>query len=56
MSQIRNIFVSIIALIIVYFFVRAANMIGAPNIFMIVAGLMVVMILWNVAKGLIRGY
>lgn len=35
---------------------RAANMMGAPNIFTLVAGLMVIMVLWNVAKSLIRGY
>ena len=56
MSQIRNIFVSIIALIIIYFFIRTANMMMAPNIFTIVAALMIVMILWNVARSLIRGY
>lgn len=56
MSQIRNIFVSIIALIIIYFFVRTANMMGAPNIFTMVAAFMVIMILWNVARRLIRGY
>ena len=56
MSQIRNIIVSIIALIIIYFFIRTANSIGAPSIFPIVGGIMVLMILWNVAKRLIRGY
>ena len=56
MSQIRNIFVSIVALIIIYFFVRTANMMSAPPIFTMVAALMVVMIIWNVAKRLIRGY
>ena len=55
-SQIRNIMVSIIALIIIYFFVRTANQIGAPNIFTLVAAFMVIIILWNVARRLIRGF
>ena len=55
-SQIRIIVVSIIALIIIYFLVRTANQIGAPNIFTLVAALMVILILWNLARRLIRGY
>ncbi len=56
MSQIRNIIVSIIALIINYFFIKMANTIGAPNIFTMVGALMVLMILWNIARRLIRGF
>jgi hypothetical protein len=56
LSQIKNIAVSIIALIIIYFFIRTANMMGAPGIFTVVAVLMVLMILWNAARRLIRGY
>jgi len=56
MSQIRNILVSIVALVIIYFFVQTANSIGAPSIFMLVAALMVVLILFNLGRGLIRGY
>ena len=56
MSQIRNIVVSIIALIIILIFIRTANMIMAPGIFTVVAVLMVLLILWNVARRLIRGY
>lgn len=57
MSQIRTIVVSVIALIIIFFFIKTASVIGAPsNIFTLVAGLMVLMILWNVGKKLIRGY
>jgi hypothetical protein len=56
MSQIKNIVVAVIALVIIYFFTKTANMMGAPNIFTLVAGLMVIMVLWNVAKSLIRGY
>ena len=56
MSQIKNIVVAIIALIIVYFFIQTANMIGAPRNFSLMAGLVVLMILYNVARRLIRGY
>ena len=56
MSQIKNIVVAVIALVIIYFFTKTANMIGAPIYFTVVAGLMVIMVLWNVAKRLIRGY
>ena len=56
MSQIKSIFAAVIGLIFIYFFVQTANSMGAPSIFKLVAGLMVVMILLNVGRGLIRGY
>ena len=56
MSQIKSIFAAIIGLVFIYFFIQTANSMGAPNIFTMVAGLMVVMILFNVGRGLIRGY
>ena len=56
MSQIKNIVVAVIALVIIYFFTKIANMMGAPIYFTAVAGFMVIMVLWNVAKSLIRGY
>ena len=56
MSQIKNIVVAIIALIIVYFFIQTARMMGAPNIFSLVGALMIVLILFNVGRRLIRGY
>lgn len=56
MSQIKDIAVSIIALIIIYFFIRVANTIGAPNIFTIIAIVIVLMILWYFARVLVRGY
>jgi hypothetical protein len=54
-NQISSIIVSIIGLIILYMFFRVANQIGAPNIFTFVGALMVFLILWNVARRLIRG-
>ena len=56
MSQIKSIFAGIIGLVFIYFFMQQANSMGAPNIFTMVAGLMVVMILINVGRSLIRGY
>ncbi len=56
MGQLRNIIVSVVALIILFFFVQTARSLGAPNVFTLVAALMVVLILLNVARGLIRGY
>ena len=56
MSQIRSIFVAIVGLIFIYFFIQMANRINAPNYFTLFAGLMVVMILFNVGRKLIRGY
>jgi uncharacterized membrane protein YjjP (DUF1212 family) len=56
MSQIRNIAISIIALIILFFIIQQANKIGTPNIFIFVIGFMVVLIIWNVARRLIKGY
>jgi predicted PurR-regulated permease PerM len=56
MSQIRNIAVSIFALIILFFIVQQAIKIGAPPIFTLVAAFIVVLILWNVVRRLIRGY
>jgi len=56
MSQITNIIVSIIALIIIFFFIRTARLIQAPNIFTLVAVLIVIIILWNVGRRLIKGY
>lgn len=56
MSQIRSIIVAIIALIFIYFFIQTAQMIGAPRNMTLVAGLMVVLILYNVVRRLIRGY
>ena len=56
MSQIKNIIVGIIGLVFIYFFIQQANSMGAPPIFTMVAGLMVVMILINVGRRLIRGY
>lgn len=56
MSQIKSIFAAIIGLIFIYFFVQTARGMGAPNIFTLVAGIMVIMILLNVGRSLIRGY
>jgi hypothetical protein len=56
MSQIRNIAVSIVALIIVFIFVQQAGRIGAPPIFTLVAVFVVFLILWNVVRRLLRGY
>ena len=56
MSQIRDIIVSLVALIIIYFFIQTATRMGAPNIFTLVAALMVILILFNVGRRLIRGY
>ncbi len=56
MSQIKSIFAGIIGLIFIYFFMQTARSMGAPNIFTLVAGVMVVMILFNVGRSLIRGY
>ena len=56
MSQIKSIIAGIIGLVFIYFFMQQANSMGAPPIFTMVAGLMVVMILINVGRSLIRGY
>jgi hypothetical protein len=56
MSQIRNIAISIIALIILYFIVQQAMEIGAPNVFLLFVAFMVVLIIWNVARRLLAGY
>jgi uncharacterized membrane protein len=56
MSQIRNILVAVIGLTIVYFFIQTARTMGAPSIFTLVGILMVVLIIFNVARSLIRGY
>jgi len=56
MSQIRNIIVAVIALIIVSIFVLQSRRIGAPIISTFVAALAVILILWNVARRSIRGY
>jgi chromate transport protein ChrA len=57
MSQIRNIVVSIIALIILFFIMQQASKIGELNFFFtLVTALIVVLILWNVARRLIKGY
>ena len=56
MSQIKGIFVAIIGLIFIYFFIQTANRINAPNYFTLFAGIMVVMIIFNVGRRLIRGY
>ena len=56
MSQIRNIVFSIISLIILIFIIQQASKMGAPPIFTLVTALIVVLILWNVARRLIKGY
>ena len=56
MSQIKSIIMGIVGLVFIYFFIQQANSIGAPLIFTLVAGLMVVMILINMGRSLIRGY
>ena len=56
MSQIKSIFAGIIGLVFIYFFIQTANSMGAPPIFTMVAGLMVIMILINVGRRFIRGY
>ena len=56
MSQIKSIVVAIIAFIIVYFFIQTSRMMGAPDIFPLAGALIVVLILFNVARRLIRGF
>ena len=54
--QIKGIIVSIIGLIILFIFFRVASQIGASNIFTFVGVVMVFMILWSIARRLIRGF
>ena len=56
MSQIKNIFIAVIALIIVYFFIQTSRMMGAPDVFPLFGALIVVIILFGVARRLIRGH
>ncbi|MBD3172299.1 hypothetical protein GF326_07495 [Candidatus Bathyarchaeota archaeon] len=56
MYRIRGIIVSIIALVFLLFFVRTANMMNAPPIFTLVAGLMFLMIIIKVGRLILRGY
>jgi hypothetical protein len=53
--MIRNIIVSIIALIFIYIFFITAERIAAPNIFSLVAVFMVLLIVWNLARRILRG-
>lgn len=56
MSRLRTIIVTTIALIIFYVFINQAQTIGAPNIFIIMGGLMAVLIVLNLGRALLRGY
>jgi hypothetical protein len=56
MSQIRTTFVSIVALIILYFIYTQARAIAAPRNITLVMALMAVLIIFNVARTWLRGY
>jgi len=56
MSRLQAIIVAAVALIILYVFITQASAMGAPNIFVIVGGLMAVLIVLNVGRALLRGY
>ena len=56
LNQVRGILVSIIGLIILVIFFRVANQIGAPSIFTFFGVFIVLLILWNVLRRLLRGF
>ena len=56
MSVIRNIVVAVVAFIILYMFIQQARLMHAPPVFMAVAALMVVLILLNLGRSVLRGF
>jgi hypothetical protein len=56
MGRLQTILVTAIALFIIYLFIIQARSMGAPNVFVLVGALMVVLIVINVGKTILRGY